>query len=309
MKVLIVLLLLLFGFLAVWSDSGSSKREIEEHINWRLIESLYGKRFDALKALGALESRKEFNSEIERLREVFLNDPLVTSLYVYDQRFSNLLDDTRIYFVGDDLRGGCSSSGLVAWHHERMMRCTRFDENKGNIQTMMYRRESISIEDEVLTRIEIHFDYLELAHSYTLEKAESANALSDEVKQQNDQRVFGQWAINQRSRLTANESIEQRGVMTVGPRLASGSYQVTAQIEAHVRLREGRTEFSVDHCKSAIGVCIWNTSVSGRLKIIGNRTLLTFDDRFWLSDRLDIENDVMHGRDDWGNVTVFNKIR
>lgn len=281
-------------------------RRVESHIDWALIESAYGESFDALIDLGGISDADRWQRERDRLEQVFADDPIVSAVAINDRRLETFVGDSTLRLLRVGGEGGCSGSGEM-WHHNRILRCTRKHPEKGRLETLEYRRASASASGEVRS-IDIEFHYEPFLNKYTVNYAARAASGDLKIARLYDERVQGTWRIRQRFRLTASEEVHQTGALIVGARKGFGTYEVSATIQAESSLREGRESFSNPECADATEVCTWTSSTTGTLQIRGDRALLVFDDSFWMSDRLDVDNEMMVGRDDWGSATVYERM-
>lgn len=281
-------------------------RRVESHIDWALIESAYGESFDAVIDLGGISDWDRWQWEHDRLEQVFADDPIVSAVAVTDKRLETFIGDSTLRLLRARGEGGCSGSGEM-WHYNRIMRCTRKHPEKGRIETLKYRRASASAAGEIRS-IDIEFHYEPFLNKYTANYAARAASGDPTTARLYDERVQGAWRMRQRFRLTTSEEIHQTGTLIVGARNGFGTYEVSATIQAESSLREDRVAFSKPECADAAEVCTWTSSTTGTLTIRGDRALLVFDDSFWLSDRLDVDNEMMVGRDDWGSATVYERV-
>ena len=305
---LILSLLVTITTIVFFTYQLTPNRNVDSRINWVILETRYGEDFETLRTLGEIESFDAFNSKIHQLREKLSADPLITQLSISDKRFKKHSDNSLLNLVQKKSSARtCSSSGSISWHQERIMRCTNRSSKIGKFETLVYKRVSISLDGSTLVSMEIELDYKKLLDFVSTASVINTANVDTETHLFNNERVLGEWLIHQRSRLTATEKVEQTGKLTVGPLTDSGYYKFNAEIEAQITLRKGKSNYSIAGCEEAVDRCILHKSATGRLKIVGNRVLLLFDDRFWLSDRLDLENGLMLGRDDWGNVTVLKR--
>lgn len=282
-------------------------RTIDSRIDSVLIESAYGKHFDALIALGGIDDLNSWQTERDRLEVFFANEPAVRAVAITDQRLKAFGSASTLHLLPSAGAGSCSSRGL-SWQIDRIMRCTRTVAGKGRVETLKYRRASMSASGNEIRSIEIEFDYDALSERYAGDSVSFVTSGDENVAREYDERVQGTWRIRQRYRVTTREEVNQSGTLTVGARTDFGTYQVIAELQVESVRRQGQEMYSSPECANALEVCTWTVSVLGTLKIRGSRALIVFDDSFWLSDRVDIKGDMMIGRDDWGSATVYDRL-
>ena len=279
-------------------------RTVAPHIDWALLESAYGPWMNDVAAIAEIDDPETRQAERQRLARMLGDDPVIVGVRLYDPRLESRTGEKRLQFGTRISNRGCSSTRDGKWKHDRIWRCSAGRGPFGKKETLEYRRRSLR--DGVHTTLSIELDYENLLDRFSARDAAETTTVASTDAIRYDRQVAGRWTIDQRYQATVNEERTLTGTMHVRPGTSPGTYDVTVTANVASTLRPGKEGFDRAACPGSTATCSWSETVSGTLKVRGNRVQIIFDGK-WPTDHLDLRDDMMIGANPWGQETVYRR--
>ena len=276
--------------LGIYYASTPSK-EIPDHIDWALLETEFGAEIDSIFATLRIADHDELLRERERLRAQFAANPIIWRVTFDDDR----LEHHAPLFE----RAKSSSHSCSGREHSghRLMRCSHDVDALFDQQTLKFERRTV--DDDQDRTVTIYFDWDEFRGQFARPQE---YVVDSDIERQQDALLIGNWRLSRRFTNNSGERV-QTANLRIGPRLSSGSYAIVAA--SQITLVDEPADRST--CDAPTGPCVSSSSSEGLLKIRGAQVQIDYDKPDWSTDRLQIRNNEMVGRDSWGHILHFKR--